>query len=92
VNVLPVQDAMEYFLHLLNIINRTEHGAAERLGGASLPPTLSAFTYLVRLPCFLLTAKYTLCVPQGRRASFYMSHHQVRASSLTPRLENMLMS
>ena len=50
---------MEYFLHLLNIINRTEHGAAERLGGASLPPTLSAFTYLVRLPCFLLTAEYT---------------------------------
>ncbi|CAL5228914.1 g12137 [Coccomyxa viridis] len=41
------QDAVEYFQHLLNIINRTEHGAAARLGGASLPPTAAAFTYLV---------------------------------------------
>ena len=45
---------MEYFQHLLNIINRTEHGAAARLGGASLPPTAAAFTYLVSpLPLLL---------------------------------------
>ena len=44
-----LQDAVEYFQHLLDVVNRTEHGAALRLGGTGIPPTAAAFTYLVSL-------------------------------------------
>ena len=40
------QDAVEYFQHLLKVVDRTERGAAERLGGPSVPPTTAAFTFL----------------------------------------------
>ena len=50
-----VQDAVEYFQHLLDIINRTERGAAERLGGDGVPPTAAAFTFLVSLRYSLLS-------------------------------------
>ena len=44
--VLTAQDAVEYFQYLLEIISRTEHSAAARLGGADVPPTAAAFTFL----------------------------------------------
>ena len=40
------QDAVEYFQHLLKVVDRTERSAAERLGGPSTPPTTAAFTFL----------------------------------------------
>ena len=48
-----LQDAVEYFQYFLDILNRAEHGAAERLGGTSSPPTAAAFTYLVRMLSWL---------------------------------------
>ena len=42
---LPLQDAEEYWGHLLQLLSRAEHAAGERLPGARDAPTARLFTY-----------------------------------------------
>ena len=56
-----LQDAMEYFQHLLEYMSRCERSAAGRLGEPTTPPTADAFRFEVIKSAIMHICLHLIC-------------------------------